>query len=97
MDRFIFVYRDCYFFPTYYGIIGLLFRKTAILIVVFSIETILKAIIIILFLSMRNIYRNNNLLQKQINFGADNKNMKENLINKNKDETKRIDGVSDGV
>ena len=57
------------FLPTYLWIVGLLFSNVAIPIIVFSAEAILITLIIILILSIRNIYRQNNLLQKQIGLG----------------------------
>ena len=58
------------FLPTYLGIVGLLSSNVAIPIIVFSAEAILITLIIILILSIRNIYRQNNLLQKQSNLGG---------------------------
>lgn len=57
------------FLPTYLWIVGLLFSNVAIPIIVFSAEAILIILSIILILSIRNIYRQNNLLQKQIGLG----------------------------
>ena len=76
------------FLPTYLGIVGLLFSNVAIPIIVFSAEAILITLIIILILSIRDIYRQNNLLQKQSNLGGGefSNSEPENSIDKNKDE-----------
>lgn len=69
--------------PTYLGIVGLLFSNVAIPIIVFSAEAILITLIIILILSIRNIYRQNNLLQKQIGLSDA---LETEDIDKNRDE-----------
>ena len=58
------------FLPTYLGIIGLLFSNVAIPIIVFSVEAILITLIVILILVIKNIYSQNDLLQKQSNLGG---------------------------
>ena len=76
------------FLPTYLGIVGLLFSNVAIPIIVFSAEAILITLIIILILSIRDIYRQNNLLQKQIGLveGEFSKKKKKKLMDKGENE-----------
>ena len=60
------------FLPTYLGIVGLLFSSLRIATPVFSAEAIFLTLIIILILSIGDIYRNNNLLRKQTIYMIDN-------------------------
>lgn len=69
------------FLPIYLGIIGLLFSNVAIPIVVFSSEAILITLIIILILSIRDIYCQNGPFQKQLSSESNGqKNRQENSI-----------------
>lgn len=73
------------FLPIYLGIVGLLFSNVAIPIVVFSVEVILITLIVILILSIRDIYCQNGPVQKQLpSVSNSQKNRQENSIDINR-------------